>query len=71
MRFSEHILDTILNWTELTLHWSELGSCVKVEVAVLVSRPYGFSGRKVTLHSNSKHWFTTSFLQPLPYLVMP
>ena len=21
--------------------------------------------------SNSKHWFTTSFLQPLPYLVTP
>ena len=21
--------------------------------------------------ANSKHWFTTSFLQPLPYLVMP
>ena len=20
-------------------------------------------------HTNSKHWFTTSFLQPLPYLV--
>ena len=24
-----------------------------------------------TLAANSKHWFTTSFLQPLPYLVMP
>ena len=22
-------------------------------------------------HTNSKHWFTTSFLQPLPYLVTP
>ena len=22
-------------------------------------------------NSNSKHWFTTSFLQPLPYLVTP
>ena len=22
-------------------------------------------------HPNSKHWFTTSFLQPLPYLVTP
>ena len=21
--------------------------------------------------ANSKHWFTTSFLQPLPYLVTP
>ena len=21
--------------------------------------------------TNSKHWFTTSFLQPLPYLVTP
>ena len=21
------------------------------------------------IYSNSKHWFTTSFLQPLPYLV--
>ena len=26
-------------------------------------------GRKV--RANSKHWFTTSFLQPLPYLVTP
>ena len=23
------------------------------------------------LAANSKHWFTTSFLQPLPYLVTP
>ena len=23
------------------------------------------------LYANSKHWFTTSFLQPLPYLVTP
>ena len=22
-------------------------------------------------NANSKHWFTTSFLQPLPYLVTP
>ena len=26
---------------------------------------------KSTGRSNSKHWFTTSFLQPLPYLVSP
>ena len=26
---------------------------------------------KRCLVSNSKHWFTTSFLQPLPYLVTP
>ena len=32
---------------------SELRSCVKVEVAVLVSRPYG---RKVTLNLNDSHF---------------
>ena len=26
---------------------------------------------KAVLGANSKHWFTTSFLQPLPYLVTP
>ena len=26
---------------------------------------------QVGVESNSKHWFTTSFLQPLPYLVTP
>ena len=31
-----------------------------------------FSNAVVSAHSepNSKHWFTTSFLQPLPYLVV-
>ena len=27
--------------------------------------------RQSALEANSKHWFTTSFLQPLPYLVTP
>ena len=25
--------------------------------------------KETELYSNSKHWFTISFLQPLPYLV--
>ena len=34
--------------------------------------PGGEKRRKRTCPAaNSKHWFTTSFLQPLPYLVMP
>ena len=28
-------------------------------------------GRRTGWGANSKHWFTTSFLQPLPYLVTP
>ena len=27
--------------------------------------------RRTKADTNSKHWFTTSFLQPLPYLVSP
>ena len=32
---------------------------------------YGHLKRESALKANSKHWFTTSFLQPLPYLVTP
>ena len=29
------------------------------------------SAQQIRAEPNSKHWFTTSFLQPLPYLVTP
>ena len=44
---------------------TELRSCVTVEVAVL-----GFPSL-IVFKSNSKHWFTASFLQPLSYVVTP
>ena len=31
----------------------------------------GQVGSHTNVEANSKHWFTTSFLQPLPYLVTP
>ena len=40
--------------------------CVCVCVCVHLSHSYVW-----TLFANSKHWFTTSFQQPLPYLVTP
>ena len=39
-----------MNSSSLRSDLSELRSCVKVEVAVLGSRPYGFCGRKATLN---------------------
>ena len=30
-----------------------------------------YAGTQAGSSPNSKHWFTTSFLQPLPYLVTP
>ena len=33
--------------------------------------PHRDGDTEAGISANSKHWFTTSFLQPLPYLVMP
>ena len=43
------------------------GGCVSCLRACLVARLLPQSYR----YPDSKHWFTTSFLQPLPYLVTP
>ena len=54
--------------------WSEChGQSVMVSVVVRVSwsECHGQSVVVRVSWSNSKHWFTTSFLQRLPYLVTP
>ena len=44
-----------------------VSACLRVD-----ARPGDNNGRQSsTSDPNSKHWFTTSFLQPLPYLVTP
>ena len=67
---------------ESSVYLPELKGASEVKQAYVASRDvvtwiYGCSesgqvlGYQSVSRSNSKHWFTTSFLQPLPYLVTP
>ena len=48
---------------------------IQSNITVIVDWAYDLNSRKCLISScgdpNSKHWFTTFFLQPLPYLVTP
>ena len=56
--------NTLTSYTQRAWH-------IKVYTCIIHTACWWRTTNETRVHPNSKHWFTTSFLQPLPYLITP